>query len=108
MYETQNPANNAVHPTGTGWIHQLQQHPPLRPIHHSPIHLPQSSSSTIFQSIYYTQSPSIPDKTKYSDHIGQDKAHFQAEKVWHFSYFSTKTYVEALLMSTHNICFMEN
>ena len=42
------------------------------------------------------------------------KALFSVQKYWYFSYFSTKTYIvgthqkhlgEALLMSTHNICF---
>ena len=46
--------------------------------------------------------------------IATDKAPFSSEKCWYLSYFSMKTYVvgthlkyltEALLMSTHNICF---
>ena len=48
------------------------------------------------------------------EHIATDKVLFSSEKCWYLSYFSTKTYVvdthykllaEALLMSTHNICF---
>ena len=44
------------------------------------------------------------------------KALFSVQKYWYFSYFSMKPYVvgthlkcliEALLMSTHNICFRE-
>ena len=46
--------------------------------------------------------------------IALDKMLFLIQKYYYFSYFSTKTYVvgthnkrlgEALLMSTHNICF---
>ena len=46
--------------------------------------------------------------------IATDKALFSSEKCWYFSYFSMKTYevgthkkclAQALLMSTHNICF---
>ena len=37
--------------------------------------------------------------------IATDKALFSSKKCWYLSYFWTKTCVEALLISTHNICF---
>ena len=49
-----------------------------------------------------------------NESIATGKALFSSEKFWYLSYFSMKTYVvgthyrrldEALLMSTHNICF---
>ena len=66
------------------------------------------------QKLYKTKHTSVIKVMEAFFIIATEKALFSSEKCWYLSYFSMKTYVvgthykhlaEALLMSTHNVCF---